>query len=68
MFISRKKFNEAIEKAQKQTEEKFWRQICRDRFEERIEKRMCDLEMRMNRIDSPCQPIQEEKCVAPARY
>ena len=68
MFISRKKYEEAIIKANAETEEKIWQQQRWDRFEERMERRMFELEMRINSIDPKCQPVPEEKCVAPARY
>ena len=68
MFISRKKYEEAIAKAKMETEERIWSQQRLDRIEERLERRINELEMRINSIDPKCQPVPEEKCVAPARY
>lgn len=68
MFISKRKFKEEIEKARCEAESRIWNQMRMDRLEERLEKRMYELEMRMNRIDSLSKSNQEEKCVAPARY
>lgn len=68
MFISKRKFKEEIERARCEAESKIWDQMRMDRLEERLERRMCDLEMRMNRIDPLCNQNQEEKCVAPMRY
>lgn len=68
MFISRKKFEEEIAKARMETEERIWSQQRLDRMEERFDRRMFELENRINAIDPRCQPVPEEKCVFPTPF
>ena len=68
MFISKRKFKEEIESARCEAESKIWDRMRMERLEEQLERRMCDLEKRMDRIDPLCKTNQEENCVSPVRY
>lgn len=57
MFISRKKFEEALENAKiqsaKETEERIWQQERTNRMEEELHRRIADLECRVYKLEFP---------------
>ena len=52
MFISKKKFNEILEKEKNEVADKIWRNDRENRMEEQLHRRMDELERRVYELES----------------
>lgn len=68
MFITKKKYNEAIAKAIKEHEEKIWEARRFGELEEQLHRRMCHIEDRLLAIETKSEKrVENKKSVFPKR-
>lgn len=65
MFISKKKFKEAIEKARCETEEKMWERKRLNDLEDILHKRIDALEQRVNELEGKSKNKRKDNCIMP---